>query len=76
MSGETPIYDATCRDVGPPGEPEVDGASTGRPPGEQGRSAGAWPHDPDEDPVTSDLAIPGGDPSSPDAEGSGVSWWV
>ena len=29
MSGETPIYDAICRDVGVPDDPEIGGARSG-----------------------------------------------
>jgi hypothetical protein len=49
MTGDTPIYDATCRAVGPP--PHED------PPGAEHTAA--------DDPTTAELAVPAGDPSAP-----------
>ena len=59
MSGETPIYDAICRDVGVPDDPEIGGARSGT----ATRSERTAPPDPPppgpaEDPPTSDLSIP------------------
>ena len=52
MSGETPIYDATCRDVGSPDAPGDGDARPGTTPTDPPS------HGPAEDPVTSDLSIP------------------
>jgi hypothetical protein len=59
VSGETPIYDAICRDVGAPDDPETGDARPGTAtPAEHPAPPGHAPPGPDEDPVTSDLSIP------------------
>lgn len=49
MSGDTPIYDAVCRAVGPPAHADPAGAE----------------QTPDDDPTTAELALPAGDPAAP-----------
>jgi hypothetical protein len=58
MSGDTPIYDATCRAVGPPPHGEPTGAE----------------QTPVDDPTTAELFLPAGDPaptSSPQGRPAG-----
>ncbi|WP_328307896.1 hypothetical protein [Actinomycetospora sp. NBC_00405] len=82
MSGETPIYDATCRAVGPPPAAGGTSAEVSHAPTEAGdarpgtvarSSPAAQSGDrslpsPDDDPRTADLSIPEGDLSGTHAE--------
>jgi hypothetical protein len=64
MSADTPIFDATCRAVGPP--PHVH--RTGSPPTDEAHppSGGvSGSRTETEDPVTSDLSFPGTDSAPP-----------
>ncbi|MDD7941451.1 hypothetical protein PHK61_23800 [Actinomycetospora lutea] len=60
VSGETPIYDATCREVGPPDGPGTDAGEIGERPARFVEPVSTT----DDDPDTSDLWLPGCRPSS------------
>lgn len=70
MSGETPIYDAICRDVGVPDDAEIGGAGSGTATSSE-RLTPQEPPSPGsaEDPVTSDLSIPADLYPSPTSDG-------